>query len=189
MFSKKERIMVSKIRFKNFKLFKNWQELEIKPITILIGKNNSGKTALLKLPVMIGESLKGIATTQISISGSGSGANKNDAINNANENMHKLQTILITGSLPYKLEIVKLDTISPSIGKGFLSSIFIAGLCSIIYELLISATATYFLGDGVRQFSILIGVYLFSMGIGAYFSKFFKHKPIHFFIKIVFQNC
>jgi predicted ATPase len=51
--------MVSKIRFKNFKLFKNWQELEIKPITILIGKNNSGKTALLKLPVMIGESLKG----------------------------------------------------------------------------------------------------------------------------------
>jgi spermidine synthase len=65
-------------------------------------------------------------------------------------------------------------------------SIFIAGLCSIIYELLISATATYFLGDGVRQFSILIGVYLFSMGIGAYFSKFFKHKPIHFFIKIEF---
>jgi predicted ATPase len=51
--------MVSKIRFKNFKLFKNWQELEIKPITILIGKNNSGKTALLKLPTMIGESLKG----------------------------------------------------------------------------------------------------------------------------------
>jgi predicted ATP-dependent endonuclease of OLD family len=50
--------MVSQIRFKNFKLFKNWQTLEIKPITILIGKNNSGKTALLKLPAMIGESLK-----------------------------------------------------------------------------------------------------------------------------------
>lgn len=51
--------MVSKIRFKNFKLFKNWQELEIKPITILIGKNNSGKTAVLKLPTMISEGLKG----------------------------------------------------------------------------------------------------------------------------------
>jgi predicted ATPase len=51
--------MVSKIRFKNFKLFKEEQTLEIKPITILIGKNNSGKTAVLKLPVMIGESLKG----------------------------------------------------------------------------------------------------------------------------------
>lgn len=63
-------------------------------------------------------------------------------------------------------------------------SIFIAGLCSIIYELLISATATYFLGDGVRQFSILIGVYLFSMGIGAYLSKFFKEKSLEFFIKL-----
>jgi len=45
--------MVSKIRFKNFKLFKEWQELELKPITILIGKNNTGKTAVLKLPTMI----------------------------------------------------------------------------------------------------------------------------------------
>lgn len=51
--------MVSKIRFKNFKLFKNWQELEIKPITILIGKNNSGKSAVLKLPTIISEGLKG----------------------------------------------------------------------------------------------------------------------------------
>ncbi|WP_395044659.1 DUF3696 domain-containing protein [Flavobacterium sp.] len=51
--------MVNKIKFKNFKLFKNWQTLDIKPITILIGKNNSGKTAVLKLPTMINESLKG----------------------------------------------------------------------------------------------------------------------------------
>lgn len=65
-------------------------------------------------------------------------------------------------------------------------SVFIAGLCSIIYELLISATATYFLGDGIKQFSILIGIYLFSMGIGAYISKFFKHKPLDFFIKVEF---
>lgn len=51
--------MISKIKFKNFKLFKDWQTLEIKPITILIGKNNTGKTAVLKLPTMLGESLKG----------------------------------------------------------------------------------------------------------------------------------
>ncbi len=63
-------------------------------------------------------------------------------------------------------------------------SVFVAGLCSIIYELLISATATYFLGNGVMQFSILIGVYMFSMGIGAYLSKFFKEKPLDFFVFI-----
>ncbi|MFH7010668.1 DUF3696 domain-containing protein [Flavobacterium sp. FlaQc-52] len=59
--------MVSKIRFKNFKLFKNWQELEIKPITVLIGKNNTGKSAILKLPTMISESLKGEIHEPISL--------------------------------------------------------------------------------------------------------------------------
>jgi predicted ATPase len=51
--------MVSTIKFKNFKLFKNWQTLEIKPITILIGKNNSGKSAILKLMPLLESSLSG----------------------------------------------------------------------------------------------------------------------------------
>lgn len=63
-------------------------------------------------------------------------------------------------------------------------AVFVSGLCSIVYELLISASATYFLGDGVRQFSLLIGIYLFSMGIGAYVTKFFTKKPISFFIHL-----
>ena len=61
-------------------------------------------------------------------------------------------------------------------------AVFIAGLCSIIYELLISTAATYFLGDGVKQFSIIIGIYLFSMGIGAFLSKYLKNKPLDFFV-------
>ena len=36
--------------------------------------------------------------------------------------MHKLQTLLLTGSIPYKLEIIKLDTISPSLGEAFTKS-------------------------------------------------------------------
>ena len=51
--------MINKISFKNYKLFKEEQTLELKPITILIGKNNSGKSAVLKLPVMIAGSLSG----------------------------------------------------------------------------------------------------------------------------------
>ncbi len=47
--------MITKIKFKNYKLFKQTQTLEIKPITILIGKNSSGKTAVLKLPTLICE--------------------------------------------------------------------------------------------------------------------------------------
>lgn len=51
--------MINKISFKNYKLFKEKQTLELKPITILIGKNNSGKSAVLKLPTMISGSLRG----------------------------------------------------------------------------------------------------------------------------------
>jgi len=45
--------MISKITFKNYKSFAEKQELELKPITILIGKNSSGKSAVAKLPTLI----------------------------------------------------------------------------------------------------------------------------------------
>lgn len=82
--------------------------------------------------LFISKDLKGRETTQISIQGSGSGATQQDAYNDARASMHKLQTILITGSIPYKLEIVKLDTISPALGDKFIYNIFLAGLASIV---------------------------------------------------------
>ncbi|MBU4308491.1 hypothetical protein L6278_01605 [Candidatus Parcubacteria bacterium] len=82
--------------------------------------------------LLIGESLKGQVTTQIAISGSSSGETEPDAYEAAQESMHNLQTILITGSLPYKLEIVKLDTISPTLGEEFSKSILTAGLIALL---------------------------------------------------------
>jgi preprotein translocase subunit SecD len=82
--------------------------------------------------LMISEGLKGRVTTQIQISGSESGATQNDAYSAAEEEMHKLQTILITGSLPYKLEIVKLDTISPTLGSGFIKYLLFAALAALL---------------------------------------------------------
>jgi preprotein translocase subunit SecD len=46
--------------------------------------------------------------------------------------MKQLQTVLKTGSLPFKLEIEKLDTISPLLGKKFIRTILIAGLSVIL---------------------------------------------------------
>jgi len=82
--------------------------------------------------LFISEDLQGRVTTQISISGSGSGPTQDEAYNNAKEEMKKLQTILITGSLPFKLEIVKLDTISPILGDNFMNSILFAGLAALL---------------------------------------------------------
>lgn len=81
--------------------------------------------------LLISEDLKGSTTTQIAISGSGQGQTQEDAYNAAMDEMHKLQTILITGSLPYKLEIIKLDTISPVLGKEFIGAILLAGVAAL----------------------------------------------------------
>jgi len=80
----------------------------------------------------IGADLRGNVATQISISGSGSGATRNEALDDAKFEMKKLQTILITGSLPFKLEIVKIDQISPNLGEQFTRQIFLAGIFAII---------------------------------------------------------
>ena len=81
----------------------------------------------------ISKDLRGTVQTQISIQGSGAPAsNSLDASKNAQAQMNKLQTILETGSLPYKLEIVKLDTISPTLGKDFTKSILLAALVAIL---------------------------------------------------------
>ena len=87
--------------------------------------------------LFISEGLKGRVTTQIQISGAETGETQEEAYNSAREEMHKLQTILITGSLPYKLEIVKLDTISPILGKDFIKSIFLAAIAALIAVVII----------------------------------------------------
>ncbi len=80
----------------------------------------------------IGTSLKGSATRQIAISGPGFGPTIQDAAKDSAKNMRKLQTILITGSLPVKLKIVKIDSISPLLGKEFIRNAFLVGLVSIL---------------------------------------------------------
>jgi len=80
----------------------------------------------------ISKGLKGQVTTQISISGSEYGETRDEAVENTEEEMKQLQTVLITGSLPYELEIVKLDTISPTLGGEFVKSILIAALVALL---------------------------------------------------------
>lgn len=79
----------------------------------------------------IGKDLQGRAVTEIQISGVGAGVNEKQAIFIALENMKRLQTILITGSLPVKLNIVKTDNISPALGEEFVRSAIIIGLLAI----------------------------------------------------------
>ena len=53
----------------------------------------------------------------------------------------------------------------------FLNVIIIA-TCGLIYELLAGTLSSYVLGDSVTQFSLIIGIYLFAMGVGSWASRY-----------------
>jgi preprotein translocase subunit SecD len=80
----------------------------------------------------IGAELKGNPVTDISISGSGAGETEQAAINDALKNMNRLQTILVTGSLPVKLDMVKIDTISPVLGEAFIRNALMIGVIATL---------------------------------------------------------
>lgn len=65
-----------------------------------------------------------------------------------------------------------------------LFAVFVIATCGLIYELIAGTLASYLLGDSVTQFSTIIGVYLFSMGLGSFFSKFFEKELLAWFVRI-----
>ena len=68
--------------------------------------------------------------------------------------------------------------------RALLVSVFTIATCGLVYELLAGTIASYLLGDSVTQFSTIIGVYLFAMGIGSYLSRHFQRDLITRFIEI-----
>ncbi|MBD3319350.1 hypothetical protein GF342_05575 [Candidatus Woesearchaeota archaeon] len=80
----------------------------------------------------IAADLKGRAVTDISISGAGAAPNEADAARDALKNMKTLQTILITGSLPVKLNIARIDTVSPQLGAQFVNNALLLGVLAIL---------------------------------------------------------
>ena len=64
-----------------------------------------------------------------------------------------------------------------------LTTLIISG-CSMCYELIISAVSSYLCGDTTLQYSITIGLYMFSMGIGSYLSKYIKKNLFNWFVTV-----
>jgi len=50
-------------------------------------------------------------------------------------------------------------------------NVFIVATCGLVYELLAGTMGSYLLGDSVTQFSLVIGLYLSAMGVGAWLSR------------------
>ena len=63
-------------------------------------------------------------------------------------------------------------------------NVLIVATCGLIYELLAGTLASYVLGDSVTQFSLIIGIYLFSMGVGSWLSRFIETELERRFIDV-----
>ncbi len=55
--------------------------------------------------------------------------------------------------------------------RVLLGNVLVVAVCALVYELLCGTLASYLLGDAVLQFSLVLGTYLFAMGVGAWVSK------------------
>ncbi len=55
---------------------------------------------------------------------------------------------------------------------ALLTAVLVASVSGITYELLLGTTASFLLGDTVREWSLTIGVFLAAMGLGSWLSRF-----------------
>ena len=65
-------------------------------------------------------------------------------------------------------------------------ALFATGLSGIVAEYILSTLATYFLGDSVFLWTMIVSIMLFSMGLGSRISKSIKSNLLEKFITIEF---
>jgi spermidine synthase len=76
--------------------------------------------------------------------------------------------------------------VTPRAPKPWLlfATVLVIATAGIVYELVAGAMASYVLGDSVTQFSLVIGVYLSALGLGAFLSKFIKRNLERTFVEV-----
>jgi len=65
---------------------------------------------------------------------------------------------------------------------ALLFSTFLIAISGLIYELLEGTVSSYFLGDSIFHFSLVIGLFMSAMGIGSWLSRFVEKELIKVFI-------
>ena len=63
-------------------------------------------------------------------------------------------------------------------------NVLVIATCGLVYELLAGTLASYVLGDDITQFSLIIGIYLFALGAGAWLSRFIETNLARRFIEV-----
>jgi spermidine synthase len=72
----------------------------------------------------------------------------------------------------------------PAPAKLLYVNVLLLATCGLIYELLAGTLGSYLLGDSVTQFSLVIGLYLSAMGVGAWLSRHVEGNLARRFIEL-----
>src|SRR5215470_7349456 len=63
-------------------------------------------------------------------------------------------------------------------------NVLVIATCGLVYELLAGTLASYVLGDSITQYSLIIGLYLSALGIGAWLSGFIEKSLARVFLEV-----
>ncbi len=61
---------------------------------------------------------------------------------------------------------------------------FLIAISGLVYQLIEGTLSSYLLGDSIYHFSLVIGLFMSSMGIGAWLSRFIETQLEHAFVKL-----
>ena len=61
-------------------------------------------------------------------------------------------------------------------------ALFATGFSGIVAEYVLSTLASYFIGNAILQFTLIVSIMLFSMGLGSRISKAFNSKIVFYFV-------
>jgi len=69
--------------------------------------------------------------------------------------------------------------------------LFATGISGIVAEYILSTLASYFIGNAILQFTLIVSIMLFSMGLGSRLSKSFEKYIIEYFIitELILSVC
>ena len=86
---------------------------------------------------------------------------------------------------PQRVSPDQADGLAPgALSRALLASVFVIAACGLVYELVAGAAASYLLGDSVTQFSLVIGIYLSAMGVGAWVSRRIETDVARRFVEV-----
>ncbi|CAA6820755.1 MAG: Spermidine synthase (EC [uncultured Sulfurovum sp.] len=61
---------------------------------------------------------------------------------------------------------------------------FLIAISGLVYQLIEGTLSSYLMGDSIYHFSLVIGLFMSSMGIGAWFSRYIKINLEHAFVQL-----